>query len=129
MGKPVKKQRPINLNLRTIRFPITAVASILHRISGVVMFIAIGILLWILGVSLASPSGFIQASCMMDHLLMKFLFWAILTACAYHTLAGIRHILMDFGYLEETLKLGNATAIITFSLTVVLSMLAGVFLW
>ncbi|MFP1528034.1 hypothetical protein ACLB1R_15495 [Escherichia coli] len=41
----VKKQRPVNLDLQTIRFPITAIASILHRVSGVITFVAVGILL------------------------------------------------------------------------------------
>ncbi|MEX7656203.1 succinate dehydrogenase, cytochrome b556 subunit, partial [Pseudomonas aeruginosa] len=41
----MKKQRPVNLDLQTIRFPITAIASILHRVSGVITFIAVGILL------------------------------------------------------------------------------------
>ncbi|MGL4718829.1 MAG: succinate dehydrogenase cytochrome b556 subunit, partial [Kluyvera intermedia] len=35
MIRNVKKQRPVNLDLTTIRFPITAIASILHRVSGV----------------------------------------------------------------------------------------------
>ncbi|OZI13916.1 succinate dehydrogenase cytochrome b556 large subunit [Sodalis-like symbiont of Philaenus spumarius] len=129
MGKTVKKQRPVNLDLQTIRFPVTAIASILHRVSGVIMFVAIGILLWVLGLSLSSPEGFIQAAAMMDSLIVKFIFWGILTALAYHTLGGIRHMLMDFGYLEETFAVGKTTANVTFLLTVVLSILAGVLLW
>lgn len=52
--KKCEKQRPVNLDLQTIRFPITAIASILHRVSGVITFIAVGILLWLLGTSLSS---------------------------------------------------------------------------
>ncbi len=58
MIRNVKKQRPVNLDLQTIRFPITAIASILHRVSGVITFVAVGILLWLLGTSLSSPEGF-----------------------------------------------------------------------
>lgn len=125
----MKKQRPVNLDLQTIRFPVTAIASILHRVSGVIMFVAIGILLWVLGVSLSSPEGFIQATVIMDSFIVKFIFWGILTALAYHTLGGIRHMLMDFGYLEETLAMGKITANVIFLLTVVLSILAGVLVW
>lgn len=125
----MKKQRPVNLDLQTIRFPVTAIASILHRVSGVIMFVAIGILLWVLGLSLSSPEGFIQAATMMDSFIVKFIFWGILTALAYHTLGGIRHMLMDFGYLEETLAMGKITENVTFLLTVVLSILAGVLVW
>lgn len=125
----MKKQRPVNLDLQTIRFPVTAIASIFHRVSGVIMFVAIGILLWVLRLSLSSPEGFIQAAAMMDSFIVKFIFWGILTALAYHTLGGIRHMLMDFGYLEETLAMGKTTANVTFLLTVVLSILAGVLVW
>ncbi|KYP97595.1 succinate dehydrogenase [Sodalis-like endosymbiont of Proechinophthirus fluctus] len=129
MGKKLKKQRPVNLHLQNIRFPVTAIASILHRVSGIIMFVAIGILLWVLGLSLPSPEGFLQATALIDSFIVKFIFWGILTALVYHTLGGIRHMLIDFGYLEETLAMGKITANATFLLTVVLSILAGVLLW
>ncbi len=93
------------------------------------MFIAIGVLLWVLRLSLSSPEGFIQAVAMVDSFVVKFIFWGILTTLAYHTLGGIRHMMMDFGYLEETLVIGKTTANITFLLTIVLSVLAGVLVW
>ncbi|WP_131864779.1 succinate dehydrogenase cytochrome b556 subunit [Biostraticola tofi] len=129
MGKTVKKQRPVNLDLQTIRFPVTAIASILHRVTGVIMFVAIGILLWILGLSLSSAEGFLQAADVMDSFIVKFIMWGILTALAYHTVGGIRHMLMDFGYLDETFAMGKLTANVTFLITVVLSLLAGVLVW
>ncbi|WP_158780539.1 succinate dehydrogenase cytochrome b556 subunit [Pantoea sp. BAV 3049] len=129
MGKTVKKQRPVNLDLSTIRFPVTAIASILHRVSGVITFVAIGILLWVLGLSLSSPEGFLQASAVMDSFIVKFIFWGILTALAYHIVGGVRHLMMDFGYLGETLQAGTRSAQISFGITVVLSILAGVLVW
>ncbi len=129
MGKYVKKQRPVNLDLTTIRFPVTAIASILHRVSGVITFVAVGILLWLLGLSLSSPEGFLQASAIMDSFFVKFIMWGILTALAYHIAGGIRHMLADFGYLAETLQVGTRSAQITFGITVVLSILAGVLVW
>lgn len=131
MIRNVKKQRPVNLDLQTIRFPITAIASILHRVSGVITFIAVGILLWLLGTSLSSPEGFQQAADIMDGFIVKFIMWGILTApaLAYHVIVGIRHMLMDFGYLEETFEAGQRSAKISFVITVVLSLLAGVLVW
>ena len=129
MGKTLKKQRPVNLDLSTIKFPLTAIASILHRISGVITFVAIGILLWLLGLSLSSPEGFQHASAMLNGLVVRFILWGILTALAYHIAGGIRHMLMDFGFLEETLAAGKRSAQITFAITVVLSVLAGVLVW
>lgn len=122
MIRNVKKQRPVNLDLQTIRFPITAIASILHRVSGVITFVAVGILLWLLGTSLSSPEGFEQASAIMGSFFVKFIMWGILTALAYHVVVGIRHMMMDFGYLEETFEAGKRSAKISFVITVVLSL-------
>ncbi len=129
MVRNVKKQRPVNLDLQTIRFPITAIASILHRVSGVITFVAVGILLLLLGTSLFSPAGFLTAAPIMNSFFVKFIMWGILPALAYHAVVGIRHLLMDFGYLEETLEAGTRSAKISFVITVVLSLLAGVLVW
>lgn len=129
MGKIVKKQRPVNLDLQTIHFPITAISSILHRVSGVITFIAVGILLWLLGTSLSSPEGFQHASEIMTGFFAKFILWGILTALAYHICGGIRHMLMDFGYVDETLAAGNSSAKITFVITIILAVLAGILVW
>lgn len=93
------------------------------------MFVAIGILLWILGLSLSSAEGFSQAAAIMDSFVVKFIMWGILTALAYHVVGGIRHMFMDFGFLEETLAMGKLTANVTILITVVLSVLAGVLVW
>lgn len=129
MIKKVKKQRPVNLDLKTIQFPVTAIASILHRVSGVITFVAVGILLWLLGQSLSSPEGFLTASAVMGSFFAKFIMWGILTALAYHVVVGIRHVMMDIGCLEETLQVGKRSAYISFVITVVLSILAGVLVW
>ncbi|KLN97158.1 succinate dehydrogenase [Moellerella wisconsensis] len=125
----MKKQRPVNLDLQTIQFPITAIASILHRVSGVITFIAVGILLWLLGTSLSSPDGFQYASELMTGFFAKFILWGILTALAYHICGGIRHMLMDFGVIDETLAVGNLSAKAAFAITIILSILAGVLVW
>lgn len=129
MIKNVKKQRPVNLDLTTIRFPVTAIASILHRVSGVITFVAVGILLWLLGLSLSSEEGFQAASAIVNGFFVKFILWGILTALAYHAVGGIRHMLMDFGWLEETFEAGKRSANVSFAITVVLSLLAGVLVW
>lgn len=125
----MKKQRPVNLELQTIQFPVTAIASILHRVSGVITFVAVGILLWLLGTSLSSEEGFLRAVEIMDSFIVKFIVWGILVALAYHIVGGIRHLLMDFGYIEEDFAAGKRSANISFIITVVLSILAGVLVW
>ncbi|PQQ27890.1 succinate dehydrogenase cytochrome b556 subunit [Photorhabdus hindustanensis] len=129
MGKIVKKQRPVNLDLQTIHFPVSAIASILHRVSGVITFVAVGILLWLLGMSLSSQEGFQQAADIMTGFFAKFIVWGILTALAYHICGGIRHMLMDFGYLEENLAVGSLSAKVAIGIAIILSILAGVLVW
>ncbi|WP_237361243.1 succinate dehydrogenase cytochrome b556 subunit [Vibrio marisflavi] len=130
MSKPMKerKSRPVNLDLQTIHFPITAIASILHRISGVITFVAIGILLWLLSISLSSPFGFVEAYNIVNGFFVKLILWGILTALSYHIVGGIRHLLMDLGHFEE-LESGTKSAKVAFVLTIILSVLAGVLVW
>ncbi|MFV0449013.1 MAG: succinate dehydrogenase cytochrome b556 subunit [Vibrio sp.] len=130
MSKPVKerKSRPVNLDLQTISFPISAIASILHRVSGVITFVAVGILLWLLSLSLSSPQGFMEASQLVGGFFAKFILWGILTALAYHIAGGIRHLLMDLGHFEE-LESGAMSAKVAFGATAVLSVLAGILVW
>lgn len=124
----VKKSRPVNLNLQTIRFPLTAIASILHRVSGVIMFVAVAILLWLLNLSLSSPEGFTAAVSVTDSVVVKLVLWGILTALFYHLVLGIRHLLMDFGYFEE-METGLASTKVSFVIVAILSVFAGVLVW
>ena len=106
-----RKTRPVNLDLQTIHFPITAIASILHRVSGVITFVAIGILLWLLSISLSSPVGFMEASDIVDGFFVKFILWGILTALAYHIAGGIRHLsLWTYGTLGKSWNLALTAA-------------------
>jgi succinate dehydrogenase / fumarate reductase, cytochrome b subunit len=124
----VKKQRPVNLDLTTIKFPAAANASILHRVSGVIMVFAIGILLWTLSLSLSSAEGFAQVKALLDGIFFKIIMLGIISALAYHFLAGIRHLLMDVGHFEEK-QSGNASAQFIIALWIVFTAIAGVWLW
>lgn len=124
----MKKQRPVNLNLSTIKMHTAAKASILHRISGVIMVFAIGILLWTLSLSLSSAEGFAQVQSLLDGVLAKLVLIGIVSALIYHLLGGIRHILMDLGHFEE-LGSGNASAKLIIALWIVLTVLVGAKLW
>ncbi|OZS44132.1 succinate dehydrogenase cytochrome b556 subunit [Photobacterium sanguinicancri] len=128
MTVKVKKPRPVNLDLQTIRFPLTAIASIVHRVSGVITFVSISILLWLLNMSLSSPEGFASAADIVDSFFVKFVLWGILTALFYHIVVGIRHLMMDMGYFEE-METGIASAKVSFAITAVLSVFAGGLVW
>ncbi len=124
----VNKPRPVNLDLQTIRFPLTAIASILHRVSGVITFVAVAILLWLLGLSLSSPEGFASAAAIVDSFFVKLVLWGILTALFYHIVVGIRHLMMDMGYFEE-METGIKSAKVSFVIVGVLSLFAGGLVW
>ncbi len=92
------------------------------------IFVALGILLWLLSLSLSSPKGFMEAASLVDHFFIKFILWGILTILAYHVVGGIRHLIMDLGYGEE-LESGKMSAKICFVVTAILSLLGGVLVW
>jgi len=124
----VRKNRPKNLDLATVKFPITAIASIVHRVSGIIVFIALAILLSLLSCSLSSQSEFTRVAGYFDNFLMGFVMWGILTALAYHAVFGVRHMIQDLGYWEE-MDSASLSAKGGFALTLVLSLLAGVLAW
>ena len=124
----MKKQRPVNLDLTTIKMHPAANASILHRVSGVIMVFAIGILLLTLSTSLSSAEGFAQIQASIDGFFFMFIIFGCLSALTYHVLAGVRHLCMDLGYFEE-LDTGNASAKAIIAIWLVVSLIIGVWLW
>lgn len=128
MKKAVNSQRPVNLDLRTIKLPVTAYTSILHRISGVILFVGIAIMLYALDKSLSSEEGFASVKACLTSPLAKLVIWALLSALLYHLVAGIRHLIMDAG-IGETLEGGKLGSKIVIAVSVVVIVLAGVWIW
>lgn len=124
----VRKERPINLDLSTVKFPVTAIASIVHRISGIIIFIAIAIFLILLNNSLTSETGFNQVMEYVDNFFVGFILWGAMTALAYHAVFGVRHMIQDKGYWEE-LNSASISAKVGFVITAILAILAGVLVW
>ncbi|MBA1204505.1 succinate dehydrogenase, cytochrome b556 subunit [Pseudomonas capeferrum] len=124
----MKSQRPVNLDLRTIKLPITAYTSILHRISGVILFVGLAIMLYALSMSLGSEEGFAEVKAYMTSALAKFVIWGLLSALLYHLVAGVRHLIMDMG-IGETLEGGKLGSKIVIVISVVVIVLAGVWVW
>ncbi|MBT1120868.1 succinate dehydrogenase, cytochrome b556 subunit [Stutzerimonas nitrititolerans] len=128
MKKAVKSQRPVNLDLRTIKLPITAYTSIIHRVSGVILFVGVAIMLLALDASLSSEEGFAEVKAYLSSPLVKLIVWGLLSALLYHLVAGIRHLIMDTGH-GETLEGGKLGSKIVIAVSVVLILLAGVWIW
>ncbi|KIQ29372.1 succinate dehydrogenase, cytochrome b556 subunit [Pseudomonas floridensis] len=124
----MNSQRPVNLDLRTIKLPVTAYTSILHRISGVILFVGIAIMLYAMDKSLASEEGFGEVKACLTSPLAKLVIWGLLSALLYHLVAGIRHLIMDTG-VGETLEGGKLGSKIVIAVSVVLILLAGVWIW
>ena len=122
-------KRPINLDLTTVRFPVTAIASILHRVCGMISWVGLGLLLVLLSYALPSQEQFAELESLFHvNFLVQFLGWGFLTAFGYYCLATLKHIVQDFGLFEdfEGGKMVSWTAII---IGIILSILAGVFVW
>ena len=122
-------QRPVNLDLGSIKFPIMAIASILHRISGIVLFLGLPVMLYFLQQSLGSDASFIQ----MKRLFAigawhKLMLWAFGAAWWYHLLAGMRHLLMDMG-IGETVHVARQSAWLVIGLSVIGVLMMGAGLW
>jgi len=124
----VKPNRPVNLDLGTIALPLPAKASILHRVSGVALFVAVAVLLYLFDLSLSGEEGFARAAGLLATTPAKLVIWAVLAALIYHTVAGVKHLLMDAG-IGESLQGGIMAARITFAVAAVLIVLAGVWVW
>ncbi|WP_299774255.1 succinate dehydrogenase, cytochrome b556 subunit [uncultured Pseudoteredinibacter sp.] len=124
----MKKNRPVNLDISTIKLPITAYVSILHRVSGVALFAGVAILLWMLDKSLSSAAGFAEMQDTLSSPLCQFIIWLTLAGLIYHMVAGIRHLIMDAG-IGEDLEGGQKGAKIAIAVIAVLILLAGVWVW
>lgn len=124
----MNKKRPVNLDISTIKLPITAYVSILHRVSGVFLFAGVAVLLWILDASLDSQDGFNSIRDLATNPVFQGVLWVVLAALSYHTVAGIRHLIMDMG-VGESLKGGKTGAAIVLVIAIILIALAGVWIW
>ncbi len=120
--------RPVNLDIKTIELPITAYASILHRVTGILLCASVLVLVWLLQKSLTSEADFLQVQQMLSSSFMKFLMFLILAPFIYHLVAGVRHLVMDVG-IGESLEGGQLGAKIVFAASAVLILLTGVWLW
>lgn len=94
--KPVA--RPVYLNLLKISQPVTALASIGHRISGVLLFLSAPFMIWMLDHSLQGPQGYQLIVALYEQPLMKLVVLLLAWAGAHHFFAGIRFLLIDIDW-------------------------------
>jgi len=87
--------RPVYLNLLRIHLPLPGWVSILHRISGALLFVALPLGVWLLALSLYDEDGFRQVKEWTAHPLAKLCVVTLVWAFAHHWFAGLRHLALD----------------------------------
>lgn len=93
---PRPQFRNISLtHITSYRLPLAGVVSILHRISGLLMFLLLPFILYLLDRSLLSPTAFDQFKDFASHWFVKLVILALSWAYLHHFCAGIRHLIMD----------------------------------
>jgi succinate dehydrogenase / fumarate reductase cytochrome b subunit len=88
---------PVYLNLLRIHFPVGAVTSIAHRISGVLLFISLPLFIYLLDISLQGPEGYVEAIAILGNCWLRSGSVAIAWSLFHHLLSGIRFLLIDVG--------------------------------
>ena len=100
----MQKSRPKNLNLFTIKLPINAVVSILHRASGIGLFLLLPLMLLAMQQSLVSETSYLALQQLLDHWLAKLFLVGCSWAFFHHFYAGIRHLLQDVHWMTSLQK-------------------------
>ena len=123
-------KRPVFISISpfTFHFPLTALASITHRITGVLLFLGFGYFLYLLSMALQDEAGFEQVRSMLGQPLHQVLLFLCLSALSYHTALGIKHIFLDF-HIGDSLRgsqIATAIAVVAFG---VLASLSAVWIW
>ena len=109
------QERPVYLDLTKIRLPMSAFSSITHRLSGMyVFFISLPLMLFIINQSTSSKSTYEKLLTDISTLSLFSIFIFISIAIFwYHILTGIRHLIMDFFHIGESLNGSHYSSIFT----------------
>jgi succinate dehydrogenase / fumarate reductase cytochrome b subunit len=105
--------------------PLPGILSILHRVSGAVLFLLLPVLLWLFESSLTSPETFAVFRSIAAHPLVKLILLGLIWLYLHHFCAGIRYLLLDLhkGIDLESARLSSK---IVFAVSIALTLLIGV---
>lgn len=87
--------RPTFFNLLQIQLPVGALTSITHRLTGILLALAVPYGIFLLGLSLHGPAGYDEATALFHGWAFRVALVIVIWALAHHLLAGLRHLLMD----------------------------------
>lgn len=126
--KSAQKNRPKNLNLTTIRLPINALVSILHRATGCALFLILPVILLALQYSLSSASNFETTVSILHSRFTKLMLLGLAWAFFHHFYAGLRHLAMDVHWMTTLMK-ARYTSKVVLALGAVTTLIFAVYLW
>jgi succinate dehydrogenase / fumarate reductase cytochrome b subunit len=123
-----KRRRPLWFNLSPLNLPLPGLVSIFHRVSGLLLFLGLVWLLFLLDMSLSSESGFEHFRSYVGHPTVKVAMLALLWAYLHHFCAGIRYLFLD---LDKGVDLAAArkTSYAVLAASLALTALLGAKLW
>lgn len=87
--------RPVYLDLRRIRLPVTGWVSLLHRVSGIILFVSTPAVVYLLDLSLRNAHGYAQVAAWMNFVWVKLWAFLVLWSLCHHLAAGVRFLLID----------------------------------
>jgi succinate dehydrogenase cytochrome b subunit len=122
------KPRPKYLDLFRIRLPVAGFISILHRVSGALLFLLLPFTLWLWELSLATPDTFAAFKQLLSHPLMKLVTIGIAWAYLHHLCAGIRHLALDLHY-GTALETAQVTSWAVLGVSLALTLVFGALIW
>lgn len=121
-------RRPKFLALHQIKLPLPGIVSIMHRVSGMLLFLALPLLLWMLQCSLRSVETYIRLTDALHHPLSKLFLIAMLWAFLHHFCAGIRYLAIDLKWASSLARARSSSRwVLAVSLALTASI--GVWLW
>jgi len=124
----MNKQRPKHLALHLIKLPLPGFISILHRISGLLLFFALPLLLLMLQYSLRSIETYTQLMAVLAYPLAKLMLLGLLWAFLHHFCAGLRYLAIDLHHVRDLARARNSSKAVM-AVSLALTVLLGVKLW
>lgn len=124
----IQRKRHKYLNLLEIKLPLAGFASILHRISGIGLFLMLPLLIWLLDLSLKSADSYQTLQTVIAYPLVKLVLIGLLWAFLHHFCMGIRILLIDV-HVGVAKQQARSSAIAVMAVSLLLTLILGVQLW
>ena len=130
---PRREFRNINAftDLTTYRLPPAGIVSILHRVSGALMFLLLPFIIWMFDTSVSSEISFARFKAAFNGLgfvpgwFLKLVALALIWAYLHHFIAGLRHLWMDVSHAAVSKEFGKTSAIATLAISILLTLVLG----